>query len=60
MANFESHLAVLRMIVARDMRHVVVCKGDAMQVRPLPPASRLEGRITLLGGRLADPGPWRS
>ena len=30
-----------------------------MQVRPLPSASRLEGRITLLGGRLAGTGPWR-
>ena len=59
MANFESHLAALRAIVARDMRHVVVCEDDAMQVRPLPSASRLEGRITLLGGGLAGPGPWR-
>jgi hypothetical protein len=59
MANFESHLAVLRTIVARDLRHVVVCEDDAVQVRPLPSASRLDGRITLLGGRLAGVGPWR-
>ena len=59
MANFESHLAVLRMIVAQDLRHVVVCEDDAVQVRALPSASRLDGRITLLGGRLAGAGPWR-
>ena len=60
MSNFESHLAVLRMIVAKNMRHVVVCEDDAMQVRPLPPASSFEGQITLLGGRLAGPGSWRT
>jgi hypothetical protein len=46
MANFESHLAVLRMIVARDLRHVVVCEDDAVQVRPLrpPPALTVASR----------------
>ena len=37
----------------------MVCEDDAMRARPLPSASRLEGRITLLGCRLAGPGPWR-
>ena len=60
MASFESHLAVLRMIVAKNLRHVVVCEDDVMHVRPLPNPSSLEGHITLLGGRLAGPGSWRT
>ena len=48
------------MIVEKKLKHVVVCEDDAIQVRRLPSVSKLQGRVTLLGGRLAGRTPWRT